>query len=383
MQRKSIILARKDWQQKVEENGLIFHTIEGKQYWSETEYYSFKKKEIEEIEKATEAVHEIFVEAGQFVVDNNLFELFGINQEFSNLISQSWDKEPPALNYGRFDFGYDGINPPKLFEYNCDTPTSLLEASVIQWYWKEEYFPHNDQFNSIHEKMVSRWEEIKSSLNGNPVHCAHINDDYAEDTMTVSYMRDIIEAAGIKTIPIIMEDIGWDINKQSFVDMENNVIHNLYKLYPWEWLSQEMISNHILSQGLTGTNWIEPVWKMIWSNKAILPILNIVAPDSPYLLKTTYNKDNAPSSYVKKPILAREGANIEIVVDGSTLIKTDGEYDEANCVYQELYDMPSFNGHYPVIGSWCVDGYSVGMGIREDGLITSNSARFVPHIIEF
>jgi len=35
-----------------------------------------------------------------------------------------------------------------------------------------------------------------------------------------------------------------------------------------------------------------------------------------------------------------------------------------------------------VIGSWIVDGEPAGMGIREDGLITSNLARFVPHILE-
>jgi glutathionylspermidine synthase len=35
-----------------------------------------------------------------------------------------------------------------------------------------------------------------------------------------------------------------------------------------------------------------------------------------------------------------------------------------------------------VIGSWVVAGRSCGIGIREeDQLITSNTARFVPHII--
>ena len=53
-----------------------------------------------------------------------------------NLIEQTWAKNVPHL-YGRFDFGYDGENL-KMFEYNADTPTSLLEAAVVQWQWLEQ-----------------------------------------------------------------------------------------------------------------------------------------------------------------------------------------------------------------------------------------------------
>jgi glutathionylspermidine synthase len=72
----------------------------------------------------------------------------GIPEYLFPAIRTSWDSEPPALNYGRFDFGFDGTGDPKLFEFNCDTPTSLLEAAVIQWDWKEDVFPSLDQYNS-------------------------------------------------------------------------------------------------------------------------------------------------------------------------------------------------------------------------------------------
>jgi glutathionylspermidine synthase len=35
--------------------------------------------------------------------------------------------------YGRFDLAYRGDGPPKLLEYNADTPTALFEAAVVQW----------------------------------------------------------------------------------------------------------------------------------------------------------------------------------------------------------------------------------------------------------
>lgn len=77
-----------------------------------------------------------------------------------NAIVWSWNEEPPAI-YGRFDLAYDGIHPPKLLEYNADTPTALLEASVVQWYWLQDVFPKDDQFNSIHEHLVAKWKELK------------------------------------------------------------------------------------------------------------------------------------------------------------------------------------------------------------------------------
>ena len=51
-------------------------------------------------------------------------------------------------------YPYDGKAPPRLLEYNADTPTALLEASVAQWFWLQDCFPTADQFNSIHERLI-------------------------------------------------------------------------------------------------------------------------------------------------------------------------------------------------------------------------------------
>lgn len=39
---------------------------------------------------------------------------------------------------GRFDFAWDGKNPPKLLEYNADTPSLLLESSKVSQDWLED-----------------------------------------------------------------------------------------------------------------------------------------------------------------------------------------------------------------------------------------------------
>lgn len=375
------IVPRRDWEDKVSELGLIWHTADGEPYWNESAYYQFTRRQITEIEKASVDVYELLLEAGDYVIKSKQLGRFGIPSYAHSAIESSWFNEPPALNYGRFDFGYDGVSPPKLFEFNCDTPTSLLEASAIQWYWKEEVFPLADQYNSIHESLVERWRELGPRLRQHTdgiIHFSHIDDEAGEDTITTTYMRDIAQEAGLKTQGVLIPDIGW--NGNHFVDAFDVRIRVCQHLYPWEWIVNEEFGKHVVNT-LDQTLWIEPVWKMMWSNKAILAMLSFIAPEHPNLLKTSMSEPDMTQRFVKKPILAREGANIEIY-DGETITRSiDQEYGAEGYVYQELYNLPEFDGRYPVIGAWMVDGAPIGMGIREDGLITGNTAKFVPHIV--
>jgi glutathionylspermidine synthase len=372
------IPARADWQAKVEAFGLVWHSADGRPYWNEAAYYRFTADEIAEIERATSKLYAMFIEAGDHIVDQNLFGRFDIPEWCWPLIAESWRQEPPALNYGRFDLGYDGEGPPKLFEFNCDTPTSLLEAAVIQWAWKEECFPRLDQFNSLHDQLVAKWRDIGPHLAaGAPVHFTHMHDAAGEDAVTTAYLMDTARTAGLDAQLIQIADIGWDGSR--FVDLGRREIRTLYHLYPWEWLVREPFGRH-LEKTRERTAWIEPIWKMIWSNKAILPVLWELFPRHPNLLWATEGEPLS-GDFVSKPILAREGANVRLFRDGREIASSGGDYGEGRTIRQGLYELPDYAGNRPVIGSWVVDGVPAGMGIREDGPITGNLASFVPHVI--
>jgi glutathionylspermidine synthase len=374
------VAPRADWKATVEGQGLIWHSEGDNPYWDESAYYSFTLAEIEMIEAATEAVYGLFLEAGDKIVGSSeLMELFGIPDFCHRAIKAAWKEEPPSLNYGRFDFGYDGTGEPKLFEFNCDTPTSMLEAGVIQWEWKEELFPDLDQFNSLHEKLIGRWAELRPRLFGQRVWFTHMADPSHEDTITTTYMRDLAAQAGLETHAVVIDDIGIDAGGR-ILDHEDRVITAIFKLYPWEWIVGEAYGPDIVRH-LPHTAWIEPIWKMIWSNKAILQILWNMFPNHPNLLAASVRQERIGGTYVAKPFLAREGANIEIVEHGQTVARSPGEYRHGLTMYQELYPLRDFGNGYPVLGSWIVDGEAAGMGIREDELITGNRARFVPHVI--
>lgn len=273
-----------------------------------------------------------------------------------------------------------------MLEYNADTPTSLLESSVIQYHWLKDRFPHGDQFNSIHEELIARWDFIATPWDEEPtIHFTCVSEQL-EDWGNTDYIRTTAEQAGLQTKMLSIETIGWDDQLQQFVDEENLVIQHLFKLYPWEWLLDDPYAPLI---GKSAMRMQEPAWKLILSNKAILPLLWELFPNHPNLLPAYFASrqpiNDVPfgNQYVKKPVFSREGANIEIY-DGNqtTLLKTDGPYNLNKAVYQVFFPLPEFDGNYTVTGSWVIGGKSAGIGLREDeSLITKNTSRFVPHYI--
>ncbi|MDP4210294.1 MAG: glutathionylspermidine synthase family protein [Bacteroidota bacterium] len=369
---------RENWKKRVEDIGFGFHTINGT-YWDESAYYSFTNEQIEVLESTTSELFDRCLDAVQYVIDNQLYHLFKIAPRFIPLIEKSWNEEHPSI-YARFDLVYDGVHPPKMLEFNADTPTSLYEASAVQWYWLEDVEPGADQFNSIHEKLTDYWRHLKSYLNEGKLYFTCLNDNQ-EDLTTVEYLRDCAIQAGLDTGFIYLEDLGWNSLSNQFVDIEERPITNIFKLYPWEWLIRDEFGGNILLDR-SNTLWIEPAWKMVLSNKAILPILWQLFPNHPNLLASYFDNSNLKYDYVKKPILSREGENVSIVKNGSLIASTEGNYGSEGFIFQEYCPLPQFKGNYPVIGSWVIGCEPAGIGIRETNtLITDNLSRFIPHVI--
>jgi glutathionylspermidine synthase len=375
--RRIAVTPRPGWQAKVEEAGLTWHTGE-QPYWNESAFYEFTAKEVDVLEAATNELEKMTLQAAQHVIDNKLYARLAIPEIAVPLIESSWEAEPPAL-YGRFDFAFDGVNPPKLLEYNADTPTSLLEAAVVQWYWLQDCFPKRDQFNSLHERLIALWKELAQYLPGRRIDFCSMDD--AEDGMTVTYLQDTAQQAGLEASIFPIDEIGWDGN--TFLGPDDRPLGAVFKLYPWEWMVREQFGKHI---GAAETMWIEPPWKMLLSNKGILPVLWQLFPRHPCLLEASFDGPGLMMAWAKKPILGREGANILLHQPGQD-VETAGEYGEEGFIFQQMASLKSFDGMYPVVGSWLIgheEGNAAGgMGLREsDTPITTNTSMFVPHLFD-
>ena len=134
-----------------------------------------------------------------------------------------------------------------------------------------------------------------------------------------------------------------------------------------------------------GTHWIEPPWKALLSNKALLPLLWQMFPDHPNLLPSWFAEDTPALStgkWIKKPLFSREGANISIIDNGKQTDLSDGPYGEEGFIVQAYQALPQFAENYTLIGSWLIDDMPAGISVREDSsMITQDLSRYLPHII--
>lgn len=364
---------RPKWRETVRQYGLDFDTPEGVPYWNESACYELNASEIDELESAAQTVHDLCLELVDEIISDQLWHLFDLPESFIPLVTRSWRDEAPSI-YGRFDFAFGAEGPPKLLEYNADTPTSLIEAAVAQWFWLKDIDPMGDQFNSIHERLIESWKRQSQATGGRVAFTGLSN--HPEDLATVEYMRDTAIQAGLETRNLDIGDIGHDPRLGGFVDSrDGSALPCVFKLYPWEWMLKERYGALLAT---APTVWIEPPWKSLLSDKGILPLLWERHPDCPYLLPATFEKPDW--DHVAKPRHGREGSNLTIVRDGRVALTTDGPYANGESVFQAWHPLPSFQGRFPVMGCWIVDDVACGLGIREDeGPVTRDRSQFIPH----
>jgi glutathionylspermidine synthase len=385
------------------EIGFAFADIDGI-YWDERTAVEFSAEEIDTLELAANSCHGMAMAATKAIIelgsDSDLIDI-GIPENMVSLVRQSWGKQEPSF-YGRFDFALhfeDGKLVPKCYEYNADTPTSLFEASIVQWQWLQDMgLP--DQFNFIHERLVEHIgalvadKEIRLSPN---TEFYLTSEDCKEDLGTIRYLQDVLLEVGLPANLIEVSQIALADNGWSFLDVRNEddvkPIEMIFKLYPWERFALgELFKAVPTSQ----TKWVEPAWKLVMSSKGLLAKMYEMFPDSPWLIPTRLASASEVSvmsnvsarlpmsgyehkDFVMKPCLSREGSGVH-VFKGTQVIKAkEGEFNSKQHVIQGYVPSHKIDEGTIMAGVWVVGGVACGLGIRLDGEITGDLARFLPH----
>jgi glutathionylspermidine synthase len=379
---------RNNWRTIADQLGFVFHTNDGHTYWDESAAYEFSLKEIENIEASTQILHLLCLETVDKIYNNReLLKKIGIEEHYFDLIKYSWENEKDFSLYGRFDLAFNGKDL-KMLEYNADTPTGLFESAVFQWYWLEDLqrATNNynlDQFNSIHDMMVDYFAKLNLK---DTLYFAATRESL-EDLGTVEYLKEVAKEAKLKSNLIFLEDIGLDHSNNTFVDLEGNQIFNMFKLMPWEEIANcsfnKAVKENILNQKML---FIEPAWKAILSNKAIMAVMWDLFPNHPLLLETYFADQNHDlKDFVVKPFFSREGSNVEIFENGKIVETTKTDFTTLNKfkIVQQKAELYKQDNKNMIIGSWVVDKMSCGMLVRESSnLITGESSTVVPHYIK-
>lgn len=371
---------RPDWRARCEQIGFDWHTMYGAAYWTESYAYALSEAEIDRLDDATAELYGLCMRAVDVACDTpGLLDKLQIPAALHDLVRQSWREGDKDL-YGRFDLRFEA-DQIKLYEFNADTPTGLYESSVVQWLWLEEQrqaglLPAaSDQFNSLHERLC----DALPVLAGNKTLYMASAHAAREDEGTVDYLIDCAQQAGIRTVKLDAADIGICAENWLRDARDGQLIQRLFKLIPWETMARSTMAPALLN---SGRFLIEPAWKMILSNKGLLPLLWELFPGHDLLLAASWERPAGDAAaYVEKPIFSREGQNIRIYsTDGALIQDTGGEYGAERTIFQEYAPPPKFETGYVVIGSWIVAGQPAGICLREDdGIVTFNLSRFVPH----
>ncbi len=373
---------RPDWRERAAAVGFGFHTLYGEPYWVDDAAYRFTMEEIEgAVEPAAEALHAMCLDLVDAVVDDEaaLTHLHIPPAQF-DLVRDSWRAGDRHL-YGRFDLAWTGAGAPKLLEYNADTPTSIFEAAFFQHNWLIDQVEAGalpgdaDQFNWLQESLV---EAFGTWTPDRILHfaCATANE---EDVGTTRYLMDCAAQAGHRVDLIDVTDIGVD-DQGRFTDTDDRTIDRCFKLYPWEDMVREPFAEH-LRPGV----FIEPPWKMLLSNKAMLPMLWQRHRGHPNLLPAFAEGDPAAgelTSFVVKPVFSREGENVSLTLDGREVEAAGGDYGDEPRIVQAYASLFRDGDRHAVLGAWMIGDRAAGLGVREDAsLITRDTSRFVPHVV--
>lgn len=377
----------------LEELGFAWHTDEDGSRYVSDEIVKISQNEAEAYYEAINEIYDMYAEAAQHVIDNNLFFELGIPFNLVDAIKKSWESDVHWHIYGRFDVagGLDG-KPIKLIEFNADTPTALFETALLQWaLLKHNGMDEDKQFNNVYDAISQNFKRLitlfddtelfDERYDGWKILFSSIASNEEEET-TTRLLQQIATDAGFETGFEYLQDVKFDEN--GIFDREGNQYEYWFKLYPWEDIAIDepelatMLTNIMNNQQAIILN---PAYTLLFQSKGMLKILCDLFPDSPYLLKTSFEPLKG-IKYVQKSVFGREGANVEIVDrDGTVLEKNDGPYGNYKKVYQEYveFNRDEKGAKYQAGVFFAYE--ACGVSFRKGSEIMNNMSKFVGHAI--
>ena len=377
----------------LEEIGFSWHTdSDGTKYVSDA-VVEVTQTEADAYYEAANAIYDMYVEAAEYVIENNLFFDLGIPFNLIEMIKKSWENDVHWHIYGRFDLagGIDGQDI-RLIEFNADTPTALFETALLQWgILKSNNMDDEKQFNNVYNAISDNFKRLVTLFDDTSSFDAHYDgwkilfsslSGNDEEEATTRLLQQMATDAGFITHFEYLEDVQFD--DTGVYDAEGNQYEYWFKLYPWEDIA---VNEPELATTLTNimTNQkaiiLNPAYTLLFQSKGMLAILYELFPDSPYLLQTSFEPLNGIKQ-VEKPMFGREGANTKILnADATTAVQTDGPYENYKKVYQEYVEFPK-DIHGEKYQAGLFFAYEAcGLSFRKGGDILDNMSKFVGHVL--
>lgn len=378
----------------LESLGFVWHTDSDESSYISDELVVISGQEAEAYYEATNALYDMYVEAAEHVVENNLFHEIGIPFNLVDIIKESWENDLHWHLYGRFDLA-GGINgkPIKLLEFNADTPTALFETAIVQWAMlKQNGLEEESQFNALYESLIDNfkrlvtleedvstfeerydgWNFLFTSVKGN-----------SEEENTVRLLQHIATEAGFNTEFAYIDDIEFSVEDGIFYNDESYELW--FKLIPWEDIALEesdlamLLTNIIKNQKAIIFN---PAYTLLFQSKGLLKILWDLYPNHPLLLESSFEPLDGQKQ-VSKPVFGREGGNVSILDENNSVLENvEGAYENHKMLYQAYTELATDSAGNSYQAGVFYAYEACGLGFRKGGKILNNMSKFVGHIVK-
>lgn len=360
-------------------------------------YYAISETALREVRRAANELHRMFLHATNHVLETEaLLARFNLPPALWPRIRQSWANRRNEMITGRFDFALrpDGL---KAYEYNADSASCYMESGFLFPRWAQA-FGCTDGYDPAEGLSAALAEAWRAS--GVPGLLHIMLDCNLEESYHALFMRRAIEAAGIRC-KVIRGTAGLRWGEGGRVlDEDGEPILWVWKTWAWETALDQIrddldddAANLRLSRTIDRATRpprlvdvllreevmvFEPLWTLVTSNKAILPVVKRMFPSSRFLLETAFEPTDSlrERGYAAKPIVGRCGANIALYNRREDLVaETHGQFDDRDTIYQELFRLPQVDGRNAQIHAFTVAGRFAGAGIRMDRspIITTDS----------
>ncbi len=378
----------------LESLGFVWHTDSDETSYISDELVVISETEAEAYYEATNELYDMYVEAAEHVIENNLFHEIGIPFNLVDVIKESWENDVHWHLYGRFDLAGGIDNKPiKLLEFNADTPTALFETAIIQWaILKQNNLEEESQFNSLYEALIDNFKRLVT-LQEDVSNFEEVYDGWsflftsvkgnAEEENTVKLLQHIATEAGYNTEFAYIDEI-------EFSD-EDGIVYNdinyelWFKLIPWEDIALEesdlamLLTNIIKNQKAIIFN---PAYTLLFQSKGLLKILWDLYPEHPLLLETSF-EPLEDQKQVMKPIFGREGGNVSILDANTNIIESiEGDYENHKMVYQAYTELATDAEGLSYQAGVFYAYEACGLGFRKGGKILDNMSKFVGHVVK-
>ena len=248
-----------------------------------------------------------------------------------------WEGDGKQIT-NRLEFGFHG-RTVKVLSFNGDTIEGLFEATELQDKYAAYHGLDFSQSTS-HEIRDNLTHQVSNAINGfvhiyvdsnqrNEIHALYIQKLIAETGYESRFIRDISEIS---------------TNAEGkFLDNEGREIKIVWKVCDWEKVFEDYekprdgtslkMSDLLLCEEIKV---LEPIWKVIASSPALLPIVWELSPNHSSLLRAEWD---ASGYFGNKPSVKR-----------SYGYKSSGS--ESSSVFVESFETEKFGEFSPVIQSW-------------------------------